>query len=78
MNLEPVIEWSKSERETQIQNIYIKVYIWNLDENSTDEPICREGMEMQIENGLVDPAREGEAKTSWESGTDIYTPSHVK
>lgn len=36
----------------------------NLIQNSTDEPIFREGMEMQIENGLVDPAREGKAKTS--------------
>ena len=29
MNLEPVIEWSKSEREKQI--LYINAYIWNLE-----------------------------------------------
>ena len=28
-------------------------YIWNL-EKWYDEPICREGMEMQTENGFVD------------------------
>ena len=38
-------EWSKSEREKQIS--YINAYIWNL-KNGTNEPICREGMEMQM------------------------------
>ena len=28
--------------------------------NSTDEPIFREGMETQVDNGLVDTAGEGE------------------
>ena len=38
--------------------------MWNLDENSTDEPICREVMEMQIENGLVGTVGEGEGRTN--------------
>ena len=36
-------EWSKSEREEQIS--YINTHIWNLEKNSTDEPIYREEMQ---------------------------------
>ena len=31
LNLEPVTEWSKSEKETQISYINIYTYIWNLE-----------------------------------------------
>ena len=39
-------DWSQSEREKQI--LYIKAYIWNLEKNGTDEPICRAGIETQM------------------------------
>jgi len=36
----------------------------NLIQNSTDEPIFREGMEMQTENSRVDTVGEGEGGTN--------------
>ena len=42
--------WSKSEREKQIS--YIKAYVWNVEKNGTDEPVCRAATEMQTENDL--------------------------
>ena len=38
-------EWSKLEREKQIY--YMNAYIWNLEKNGTDEPICMAEIEMQ-------------------------------
>ena len=37
--------------------MYIKTRIWN-PKNGIDEPIFREGMETDVENGLVDIMRE--------------------
>ena len=45
----------------------------NLIQNSTDEPIFREGMEMQTENSCVDTVGEGEGGTNWESGLGMYS-----
>ena len=28
--------------------MYIKAYVWNLEKNGTDEPICRAGIETQM------------------------------
>ena len=39
-------EQSKPETEKKMQ--YINAYIWNLEKNDIDGPICREGMEMQM------------------------------
>ena len=36
-------EWRKSEREKQI--LYINAYLWSLEKNGTDEPICRAAIE---------------------------------
>ena len=60
----------KSEREKQIS--YINIYIWNL-ENGIEKFICREGMETDVENGLVDPVGEGKSGMNGESSIDIYT-----
>lgn len=43
----------------------------------TDEPICRERMEMQMESGLGHSGGK-ESKMNGESSTDIYTLSRVK
>ena len=59
----------KSEREKQIS--CINAYIWNL-ENGIEEIICREGIETDVENGLVDPVGEGKSGMSGESSIDIY------
>ena len=37
----------------------IFMHIYESRKNSTDELICREGMESQMDNGLVDTAGEG-------------------
>ena len=65
----------KSEREKQIS--YINIYIWNL-ENGIEKFICREGMETDVENGLVDPVGEGKSGMNGESSIDIYTLPCVK
>ena len=44
MKLEPIIQWSKSERKTPIH--YTNAYIWNLDGN--DNPICETAKETQV------------------------------
>ena len=41
MNLEPV---TQSEEE----NKYILMHIYGIQKNGTDEPICREGIKMQM------------------------------
>ena len=52
MNLEPVIQRDVPQKEKNI--LYIKTYIWNLETNGKDEPICRAGIKTDIENRLVD------------------------
>ena len=44
MNLEPIIEWSKSERERQI--LYMNACVWNL-ERWHQWIICRAAVETQ-------------------------------
>ena len=63
----------KLEREKQIS--YINTYMWNLEKNGTDDPVCSIGVEMQIENGHVDTGRKGEGGTNWESSFDTNTIS---
>ena len=58
----------KLEREKQIS--YINTYMWNLEKNGTGDPVCRIGIEMQIENSHVDTGRKGEGGTNWESSID--------
>ena len=55
-------EWSKSEREKLIQ--YINIYMWNLEKNGTDEPICKAEMKTEVENKCVDIPKE--EKRRWE------------
>ena len=44
MNIEPVIEKEVSQKESQIFNIYI----YGIQKNITDEPICTAGIETQM------------------------------
>jgi len=53
-------------------------HIYVILKNSTDEPICREGMEMQMQTMDLWTQRGKECKTNWESSTDIYTLSYIK
>ena len=65
MNLEPVMQSEVSQKEKdKLAHVY---GIWK---NGTDEPLCRKHTD--IENGLVDTAREGEGRSNSESSIDIY------
>ena len=51
MNLEPVIwsEVSQKEKNKYHTLMHIYIYIWNLEKKGgIEEPICKEGMEMQM------------------------------
>ena len=40
--------------------------------NGTDEPICRAGIETDVEKRCVDTGEEGERGTNWEIRINIY------
>ena len=46
MNLEPVIDSEASQKEKN--KYHMLTHIHGIQKNGTDEPICREGMEIQI------------------------------
>ena len=77
MNLEPIKQWSKSERENQI--LYIKAYIWNLE--GWYWHICSHTSngDADIENRLTDKGgeQEGEGEMNGESSVDACTPTFV-
>ena len=39
-------------------------YVYDIQKSNTDEPICREGMESDVENGMVDTAEERDGGTN--------------
>ena len=71
MNLEPAIEWSKSEREKQIP--YINACIWNLEKWYWWTYLQGRNKDADLENGIVDAAGEGDSGMNWEGSADIYT-----
>ena len=77
MNLEPIKQWSKSERENQIS--YIKAYIWNL--KGWYWRICSHSSneDADIENKLTGKGggQDGEGKINGKSSMDAYAPTFV-
>ena len=69
MNLEPAIEWSKSEREKQIP--YINACIWNLEKWYWWTYLQDRNRDTDVENGLVHTAGEEEGGASWEISTEM-------
>ena len=55
-----VVKWRKLKQVRKRKTNIILMHIYESRKNSTDELICREGMESQMDNGLVDTAGEGE------------------
>ena len=51
MDLETVIQRSKSEKENKTS--HINTYMWNL-ENSTDEPVCKTETDTDVEDRHTD------------------------
>ena len=48
MNLEAVIQSEVNQKEKS--KCYILMHIYGIQKNGIDEPICKEGMEMQIQS----------------------------
>ena len=61
------------------KNKYILTYICEIQQNGTDEPICKaEIRDTVIENKHMDTKGEEQSGMSWEIGTDIYTLLCIK
>ena len=77
MNLEPYIEWSKSERKKQIS--YINAYLWNQERWYWWTYSESSNRDTDIENRLVAKGgeEEGEDEMNGESGVEAYTLPHV-
>ena len=62
MNLEPVIQSEVSQKNKSKYHILMHIYvIWK---NGTNEPICRAGIDTDVENRFVDMVGEGEGGMS--------------
>ena len=62
MNLEPVIQSEVSQKNKSKYHILMHIYgIWK---NGTYEPICRAGIDTDVENRFVDMVGEGEGGMS--------------
>ena len=59
----PTRSWSDIESHLNL----LKSKQWTKILNDTDEPICRAGIDTDIENGHMDPAGEGWGGTNWET-----------
>ena len=65
-------EWSKSERGKQI--LYFNACTWNLEKWYLWTYLQGSSGNTDVENGLVDPAGEGEGGTNGERNVNIHTP----
>ena len=68
MNLEPIKQLSKSERQKQVS--YMNAYIWNLERENLWVYFQRSNGDANIENRLVDTVGEGEGGTNWDSSIE--------
>ena len=71
MNLEPIIEWSKSERERQI--LYVNTYTRNLDRWYWWNDLQGSNGDTDIKNRLLDTVGQGEGRMIWENSPEMYT-----
>ena len=76
MNLEPIIEWSKSERERQI--LYVKTYTRNIDRWYWWNDLQGSNGDTDIKNRLLDSVGEGEGGMIWENSIETCILSNVK
>ena len=68
MNLEPIKQLSKSERQKQVS--YTNAYIWNLERENLWVYFQGSNGDTNIENRLVDTVGEGEGGTNWDSSIE--------
>ena len=76
MDLESVTEWSMSEREKQIS--YVNSYVRDLEKWYWGTYLQGRNRDTDIENRLLDSAREGKGGTNQESSIETYTLPCVK
>ena len=53
------------------------MYIYGIQKDGTDEPICRAAVETNMEKRLVDTEGEGQGGTNGENSTETYTLPYV-
>ena len=72
MNLEPIIQSEVSQKEKNKD--CIPMYIYGIQKDGPDEPICRAAMETYMENRLMDTAgvEEGESGKYGENTMKAY------
>ena len=70
LKLEPIKQWSQSEREGQI--LYINTHIWNLERRYWWS--CMQGSkgDADVKNRLLDSIGDGEGGMIWENSDDMY------
>ena len=76
MTLEPITEWSKSEREKQI--LYINAYIWDLERWYRWSYLQGSKGDADAKNRLLDSAGEGMGGMILEKSIDTCTLPYVK
>ena len=76
LKLEPIKQWSQSEREGQI--LYINTYIWNLERRYWWS--CMQGSkgDTDVKNRLLDYVGKGEGGTIWENSIETCILPYVK
>ena len=75
INLEPIREWSKLEREKQIN---INTYIWKLEWWYWLTYLQNNKKEANIRNRLMDTVGKGVGGINWESSIATYPLPYVK
>ena len=75
MKLEPIIQWSKSERKTPIQ--YINAYIWTLERWQWWPYIQDSKRDTDIKNKLLDSVGEGKGVIIWENSIETCILPYV-
>ena len=70
MNLESIIQMEVSQKDKN--KYHTLTHIYGIQKNSTDEPICREGMEMQMQRADLWPQR-GKKKVGWIKKVEFCT-----
>ena len=68
-------EWSKSEKEKQVQ--YINEYIWNLERQFWLSYMQDGKGNTDVKNRLLDSEEEGEGRMIWENSTETYISPYV-
>ena len=74
MYLERVIQSGQKEKKSKC---CVLRYIYGMQKNGTDEPICRVAIEADIGKRLVDTVEEGESGTNGGNSMETYTLPYV-